>query len=266
MWNPLRSARAELDGWRTLLAAAPTPPADLPFRRIRAPIRRAIWVLTREHASPVRLGVAVFLGCVIGATPLYGAHLALCLVLGFPLRLNKLAMWLAANISLPVFAPFLAFTSYQVAYWWVRGEAGPLSLAAFRSRPVEEVLSEIFVYWLIGSIPVGAAIGGVLGSVTAAIVLERRRNEQPGRKQLDDAIRAIHRALLQRLGHLRSTPAWVFYFKTNADPVYLELLHTLPPGASILDVGGGRVTCPCSMRSPTGRWSVDACWTGMSDG
>ena len=70
-------------------------------------LRRVVWELRTEGAGPAREAAAIGLGVFIGCSPLYGFHLLLCLAVGWCLGLNRLKMYLAANISNPFVAPFL---------------------------------------------------------------------------------------------------------------------------------------------------------------
>ena len=70
-------------------------------------LRRIVDHLLNEHASPGRLGLAVGIGLFVGMLPLFGLHLALCVGLAYLLRLNKVTVYLAANISNPLLAPFI---------------------------------------------------------------------------------------------------------------------------------------------------------------
>lgn len=63
--------------------------------------------LRGEHSSPGRLSAAVFVGLFLGIVPFYGLQTPLCLVIATALRLNRLTVVGAAQVSNPLFAPFL---------------------------------------------------------------------------------------------------------------------------------------------------------------
>lgn len=148
---PARGLRAELAQMRRLWREAPVRPGRDLFG-VRASLTRLAWFVRHEHSSPGRLAGAVLLGVFIGCSPFFGLHLALCLLLGLLLRLNKLIVYAAANISLPVFAPFLIFACLQVGSLLLTGQSRELSL----ERPPE---ASDFGYWLCGWPPVGLALG-----------------------------------------------------------------------------------------------------------
>ena len=64
--------------------------------------------------------------------PVYGFHLLICLVAGWLFRLNRLKMYVAANISNPLMAPLLILTELQAGALARRGELTPLTLDAVR--------------------------------------------------------------------------------------------------------------------------------------
>src|SRR5947207_1950162 len=96
-------------------------------------LRRAFYDLRTEWPGAGRDAAAVGAGVFIGCSPFFGFHLLLCGVVGSVLRLNRLHMYLAANISNPLVAPFLVFSEIQTGALVRRGEFLGLTLATIRS-------------------------------------------------------------------------------------------------------------------------------------
>ena len=69
-------------------------------------IQDVLYKLRTEGMSPGKQAAAVALGVFIGVSPLYGLHLALCLLFARLFRLNPGLTYLAAHISLPGVTPF----------------------------------------------------------------------------------------------------------------------------------------------------------------
>src|SRR3954465_7637 len=90
-------------------------------------LRGAFHRLRTEGSGSVRETVAVSLGVFIGCLPLYGLHLLICWTVGFALRLNRLKMYLPANVSNPFVAPWLIFAEVQAGAWLRRCSFHPLS-------------------------------------------------------------------------------------------------------------------------------------------
>lgn len=161
------------------LASAPVEPVQPDLWGMRHLMRRLGWLLLREHTEPRQLGLAVLVGVMIGASPFYLFHTALVLLVAFTFGLNKLAVWIASNVSLPIFAPFLTFVSMQAGHRFRFGEWLPLTIPGMRERLANggamELGIDLWFDWLIGSIPVGAVLGAALGGVTWVVAKGRAR-------------------------------------------------------------------------------------------
>src|SRR5512139_1074543 len=93
-----------------------------------ARLRRVVWELRTEGAGPAREAAAIGLGVLIGCSPLYGLHLLICWAAGWCLGLNRLKMYVAANISNPLMAPLIVLTELQTGAWMRRRELHALTL------------------------------------------------------------------------------------------------------------------------------------------
>jgi len=179
MNNPLRSIRQEAQAFRTALAEAPEPSLPWDVLGARRLMRRLGWLLMREHTEPGRLALAVLVGVMIGASPFYGLHTALVLLFAFGLRLNKLAVWIASNVSLPFIAPLLIFVSVQIGHVAMEGAWLPLTLDGARAMASREGVFalgiDLWLNWLVGSVPVGVVLGSLLAGVTYRVALARQQ-------------------------------------------------------------------------------------------
>ena len=171
------------------------------------------------------MGVGVFIGCL----PLYGAHLLLVIGVGRVLGLNRLRMYIAANISNPLFAPLLIFAEIQTGAFIQRGEVHDVTLEAIRA-------TDPWIYGIdlmIGSLLLGTVIGLVIAALTWAS-MANAPSLPPHLARLFDA--AAYRFL--DVG----VTAWEFArAKLRRDPIYLAALTGLPQsGATLVDVGCGQ--------------------------
>jgi uncharacterized protein (DUF2062 family)/trans-aconitate methyltransferase len=185
--------------------------------------------LRTEGDTPARQAAAFGLGTFIGCLPLFGLHLQLCLAAGWLLRLNRLKLYLAANISNPFVAPLLLFGEVQTGSWLRTGAFYPLSLDAFRAFSVWQFGADL----IIGGLVVGLALGAAAAAVT--YVLGRRAGISRPETELLEA--AMDRYLASGIF------AWEFANgKIKNDPVYVEVLRQglLPTEGELLDLGCGR--------------------------
>jgi len=191
-------------------------------------VRRTFYELRTEGEGVRREAAALGLGVFIGCTPLYGFHLLLCLIVGKVAHLNRLKLYLAANISNPLFSPVLILSELQTGAWIRRRDLHDVSI---------ETLRHVSPWTFGGDLLVGSAVvGGVLGLAIAAATMATG-----GRRRSDPLHRLWQRASDPYLPC--GVTAWEFARgKLRGDPVYRALVEpsALPSQASIVDVGCGQ--------------------------
>jgi uncharacterized protein (DUF2062 family) len=185
--------------------------------------------LRTEGDGPVRETAAFSLGVFIGCLPLYGLHLLICWTVGFALGLNRLKMYLAANISNPFVAPWLIFAEVQMGAWLRRGSFHSLSRQTITSTGIGVFGMDAVV----GSVFVGGVLAVLAGAGTYALIRGSGRDPVFGN--------LVRRTSDRYLGG--SVTAWEFARgKLRLDPVYRAMLSPdmLPPGGTLLDIGCGQ--------------------------
>jgi uncharacterized protein (DUF2062 family) len=230
--------------WRRIpvkIVTSPTPPAPTRFQRLFQELRT-------EGGTPLRTAAAVALGIFIGCLPLWGVHLAICVLVGRMFGLSRLKMYLAANISNPLVLPFLLLAQIQAGRFVRRGDFYALTLHDVRSTSP----------WLFGEdLVVGSLLVGVgLGVLGAAITLVFTRTPGPTDEFL---LKAADRYLVAGI-----TP-WEFARqKLTSDPVYFEVLRhkLLPDRGRLLDAGCGQGLLLSTLATAVawhreGRWPAD---------
>ncbi len=195
-------------------------------------MRRAFHGLRTEGAGAVRETAAVGLGVFVGCLPVYGFHLLLCWAIGSVLGLNRLKLYLAANISNPLVAPWLLVAEIQAGAWVRRGSFQSLSPSAIKAAGISLVGGDL----LVGSL----CVGGALAVVAAALTYATR-----WRSGADGGFLELARRASDRYVDTGMT-AWEFAWgKLRNDPVYRATLSTLStttlmPGGTLLDIGCGQ--------------------------
>jgi uncharacterized protein (DUF2062 family) len=192
-------------------------------------IRRLFWELRTEGAGPVREACAIATGVFIGCLPVYGFHLLLVWLVGRVLGLNRLKMYVAANISNPFVAPFLLLSELQLGAWIRRGSFHSLSIETVRRIDPWSFGADLIV----GSIGLGLMLGVGLGVATYSLA----------RSGADDEwFASVVRQASDRYVD-SSITAWEFARgKLRGDPVYRAILddRALPSGGTLVDVGCGQ--------------------------
>ena len=194
-----------------------------------AQARRLVYRLRTEGGTPSREAVAIGLGVFVGCSPWYGFHLLICMALGWILGLNRLKMYLAANISNPIVAPFLILSELQAGAWLRRGTVHALTLETVRTTDPWTFGADI----LLGSVVVGGVLGGVAGLATWLGVRAPR-----GGSYFHELVRRAADRYVST-----SITAWEFARgKLRGDPLYRTVVMDgiLPSGGVLVDVGCGQ--------------------------
>jgi uncharacterized protein (DUF2062 family)/2-polyprenyl-3-methyl-5-hydroxy-6-metoxy-1,4-benzoquinol methylase len=191
--------------------------------------RRTFYDLRTEGQGPGREACAIGVGLFIGCSPFYGFHLLLSWVCGRLFGLNRLKVYLAANISNPIVAPVLLFLEIQTGTWLRTGAFLPLTLQAVKAITPWQFGADL----LLGSVVIGGVLGGAGGLATYFAL--RGGHSDP----LFDTL--TRRASDRYVG--TSITAWEFARgKLRGDPLYREVLFGgwLPSGGMLLDIGCGQ--------------------------
>ncbi len=207
----------------------PRPEPRPARRRFGRALAELHYRLRTEHDAPGRRAAAIGLGVFIGCLPLYGAHLALCLLAGRALRLNRLTLYLAAHVNNPLTAPALVAASLALGHRLARGAWPQLGPGGLRAASV----ADLGAFLAAGSLAVGVIVGGVAAALALAIGRGARRDPPWMRLAEATAKRYFECGVFH----------WEFARgKLRRDPLYREILSRLPRdrGGRIVDLGCGR--------------------------
>jgi len=197
--------------------------------RLTKGLRELLYKLRTEGTSPGKQAGAVVLGVLIGCSPFYGLHLALCLLLARLFRLNSGLTYLAAHVSLPGLWPFLVLAELETGRR-LRGQ----SYLQIHVADIRKIgLGQVGVDLLLGSAVIGAVLAVVLGSLTFWAARRRQLHPDIAALREEAARRYLDTGMLQ----------WEFVRgKLRHDPLYFNLLRRglLPSGGLLLDLGCGR--------------------------
>lgn len=223
---------------------------------IKVGLRRFFHGLRTEGGSPRQEVAAIAAGVFIGCLPFYGLHLALCWAVGWLVGLNRVKMYLAAQVSNPFVAPWLIFAELQAGSWLRRGTFHAVTVESLASAGVAVLTADL----LIGSV----AIGGLLAAL-AAWGTHMTIRGSAGDKPFVELVRAA----ADRYAVVGIT-AWEFARgKLKNDPVYRAMLERglltddWPGGEprSLLDIGCGQglmlaILAEARRRVRDGEWAL----------
>jgi uncharacterized protein (DUF2062 family)/SAM-dependent methyltransferase len=191
-------------------------------------LQRAIHALRTEGDTRGRESLAIGLGLMIGCTPFWGVHFGLCWLVGMAFKLNRLKMYLAANVINPLIVPPLFYAEGQAGALVRRGHFLSLSWDMLSADRIWAFGADLVV----GSVVIGVIVGAIGGIVTWAA---RRPASDPFFQLL------VRRASDRYLDS--GITAWEFARgKLSGDPVYAAALTAEFPAATgtLLDIGCGQ--------------------------
>jgi SAM-dependent methyltransferase len=192
-------------------------------------LRRTFYDLRTEGQGRVREACAIGVGLFIGCLPFYGFHLLLCWLVGPLLRLNRLKVYLAANVSNPIVAPLLVFVELQTGAWLRTGSFLALTLETARTITPWQFGAHLMV----GSVAVGGLLAAI-GGVATYLAL--------GGGVRDPLFDSLAHSAADRYA-TTSITAWEFARgKLRGDPLYRDVLlgGWLPSGGRLVDIGCGQ--------------------------
>jgi len=193
---------------------------------------RALWRLLRGgDPTPFWTAVSVFVGVYIGCQPVYGLHLVLCLVVCLPLRLDVVVAYLAANISNPVFAPFLLYAEAETGAWLLTGRPPSFDLSLVREATVQGLAWHVVV----GAQIVGLGLASGFGALALGLSAGLRR----GKRRVSAAYTARSRTI-RRYSKCKFGDRMYVAMKLELDPLTRALEAFDAPLGRVLDVGCGR--------------------------
>ncbi len=198
--------------------------------RVHASAKTA-WVRLRGgELTPARAAASVAVGLAIGVTPLYGLHFWIVIGICVPLRLDAALAYLAANVSVPIVAPFILLGEVELGSLARTGHALALTAAEAKARAAGELAKELIVGTLILS-PLAAIVGG---AATWAIAVRSAR----ARKSRTPFEEAVERVAARYAKGRRAAYHYV-RGKLASDPVAARILGLGALG-EVVDVGCGR--------------------------
>lgn len=137
---------------------------------------RTLWQLAKsERATPREIGWAIFLGVFVGCTPALGFHTVVVLGAASLFKLNRLFAWIGSRSSNALVLPFIIIAEIQVAHLVRTGSWATLDRKTIDFEHPFRSVGPLLLDWLLGTIPVGCALGALLGLLAWRFALARDR-------------------------------------------------------------------------------------------
>ena len=142
--------------------------------KCRPTIATRLLSLLRSHSSPHEIALGVAIGVFIGITPFYGFHILTALLAALTMkRVNKAAIFLGMNISLPPTIPFITWAGYSIGRKILGGAYPALHWSDFKHFSYATFF-DFFYALLVGSFILGTALSVLFYSLTLWYFKRRR--------------------------------------------------------------------------------------------
>jgi uncharacterized protein (DUF2062 family) len=138
-------------------------------------IKERCLLLCKSNSSPHEISAGVAIGVFIGITPFYGFHILSALLAAFTMkRVNKVAIFLGINISLPPTIPLITWVGYGIGRKMLASAAyPPLGLDYFRNFSLE-TFYHFFYALMVGSFILGICLSILFYYLTLWIFMSRK--------------------------------------------------------------------------------------------
>jgi uncharacterized protein (DUF2062 family) len=110
----------------------------------------------------------------MGIFPVWGFQLIIAITLAFLLRLNKVLVILAANISVPPMIPLILFLSHLTGSVWMGEKAQRIT---FSREITFEMMEASFIQYVLGAITL-AFVAGIASTGITYIVLKLLKRQK----------------------------------------------------------------------------------------
>lgn len=139
-----------------------------PFQFLKILNRKNIKDFIDKHTllsneSNIKITLAVMLGLFMGVAPIWGFQLITAVALAFIFKLNKLIVFVVANISVPPIIPVIIYFSYKIGGIILGNNAGVLEYSS--AIDIEFIKNNILQY-IAGSLCLGIILSSCLGLIT----------------------------------------------------------------------------------------------------
>jgi glycosyltransferase involved in cell wall biosynthesis len=141
------------------------------FRALFSRDKRELLVqkMLEPGQSPERKAASIGFGIFMGIVPIWGFQLIVGIALAILLRLNKVLVITAANISIPPMIPFIVYSSFLAGAPWMGHEAKFIPMSGELSL---DAVHQNFEQYLAGSITL-AILAGISIGLIAYFFLKR---------------------------------------------------------------------------------------------
>lgn len=123
----------------------------------------------------IKITFAVMLGLFMGVAPVWGYQMLIAFALAHILRLNKVIVLVASNISIPPMIPIILFASFKTGALFVHANKLDLNFSHGISL---ELIKDNLLQYIVGSLVFGIVLALVAGIATYILLLIFRKKPE----------------------------------------------------------------------------------------
>ena len=137
-------------------------------------LKEKILKLLKFNNTPQEIALGVGIGAFIAIMPVYGLHTVLVIIAALLIpRVNKIALLIGTNVSLPPTVPFITWIGYSIGRF-ILGKGYPaFDFSDFKNFNPKNLM-DCYYPLFIGSIIEGLICGVILYFLTVAFIKRRR--------------------------------------------------------------------------------------------
>ncbi len=132
--------------------------------------------LIAPHETSTTKVFSVMLGIFMGILPIWGFQMIVALALAYALRLNKVLVIVASNISIPPMIPLLIYLSYQTGGIFIQSTEN----LSFDDQITFASVQHNLLQYFVGSIVFGAALAVFVGLFTGVLLMLIKKKANKG--------------------------------------------------------------------------------------
>lgn len=143
-------------------------------------IKEFFITLVELNNTPHEIALGVAVGVFIGITPLYGFHTVLAVLFAMLIpRTHKVAIIIGSNISIPVTAPFISWTGYQIGKFLLNKSYPDIELSSLKHFNYSGIVDILYPLFL-GSFVLGIIGGFVFYFIILCTIKKKREKIKNG--------------------------------------------------------------------------------------
>ncbi len=132
--------------------------------------------ITQNKEPNSSITFAVMLGLFMGVAPVWGYQMIIAFALAHILKLNKVIVLVASNISIPPMIPFIIYGSFKMGGLFI--ESNKLNIVFDKGLSLD-LIKDNLIQYIIGSLAFGITLAIIFGFIIYLLLVIFRKRPEP---------------------------------------------------------------------------------------